>query len=403
MPTRHRRPSIHWFRERSSHLDIPPPSPDAAPVTNTDNSASDSHANALNPRQGTGPVTFSRPRWPVIATLAAALALSAAATVILHHKTPPPAPASAPPPATNPTAVKIPTQNATIAQIDAHHGATPTLFRLQEDPNVLVLDFPVLHDQARMLNRVAALIEKADMPRNRVVTEAELDAHIRATGGDPDAYYYGHDYRAADLARFFLLAAQQKVPLNPQETWLRDTLDHDGWLKPDAIGALISIPGITGVIDAASRTTIFRHELSHAVYFTDPAYVALTKHFWNDMLTATERDAMRTFLGKDGYDTKDEDLMANEGQAYLIHTRDPRYFMPAMVGIDPTREAALRGAFVDAIPEPWLKASALAVAPIVPAGTDAPKISAEPSSAPEHPLPHVPLPGEGRPWIQPIH
>ena len=86
-----------------------------------------------------------------------------------------------------------------------------------------------------------------------------------------------------------------------------------------------------------------------------------------------------------------------------IHTRDPRYFMPAMVGIDPTREAALRGAFVDAIPEPWLKASALAVAPIVPAGTDAPKISAEPSSAPEHPLPHVPLPGEGRPWIQPIH
>jgi hypothetical protein len=302
-----------------------------------------------------------------------------------------------------PTPLQIPTQTATIAQIDAHRGTTPTLFHLQEDPNVLVLDFPVLHEQAQMLNRIAALIEKADMPRDRVVTEAELDAPIHAAGGDPDAYYYGHDYRAADLARFFQLAAQQKIPLNPQETWLRDTLDHDGWLAPEANGALISIPGITAAIDAASRTTIFRHELSHAVYFTDPAYVALTKHFWNDMLTDTERAAIKAFLGKDGYDTKDEDLMANEGQAYLIHTRDPRYFMPAMVGIDPTREAILRGTFVDAIPEPWLRASALAVAPIVPTATTAPKISAEPLSAPGHPPPHAPLPGEGRPWLQPVH
>jgi len=336
----------------------------------------------------------------MIAALAAALALSVATIAILHHKTPP---ARAPAPATNPTALQIPTQTAAIAQIDAHRGTTPTLFHLQEDPAVLVLDFPVLHDQAQMLNRIAALIEKADMPRDRVVTESELDAHIRATGGDPDAYYYGHDYRAADLARFFQLAAQQKIPLNPRETWLRDTLNHAGWLKPNAVGALISIPGITGVIDAASRTIIFRHELSHAVYFTDPAYVALTQHFWNDTLTDAERTAMRTFLGKDGYDTRDEDLMANEGQAYLIHTRDPRYFMPAMIGIDPTREAILRGTFVDAIPEPWLKASALAVAPITPTATAAPKISAEPSSATEHPPPHAPLPGEGRPWLPPVH
>ncbi|WP_158924836.1 hypothetical protein [Acidisphaera sp. S103] len=300
-------------------------------------------------------------------------------------------------------ALQIPIQTATIPEIDAHRGTTPTLFHLQEDPDVLVLDFPNLHDQAQMLNRIAALIEKADMPRDRVVTEPELDAHIRAAGGDPDAYYYGHDYRAADLARFFQLAADEKIPLNPQETWLRDTLDHAGWLAPKANGALISIPGITGVIDAASRTTIFRHELSHAVYFTDPAYVDLTQRFWTTMLNDTERAAMTAFLGKDGYDTKDEDLMANEGQAYLIHTRDPRYFMPAMVGIDPTREATLRGTFVNTIPEPWLKASALAVAPIVPATTAPPEISAEPSSAPGHPPPHVPLPGEGRPWLPPVH
>jgi hypothetical protein len=300
-----------------------------------------------------------------------------------------------------PSPLHIPTQTATIAQIDANRGTTPILFHLQEDPDVLVLDFPALHDQAQMLNRVAALIEKADMPRDRVVTEAELNAHIRATGDDPDAYYYGHDYRAADLARFFQLAAAENIPLNPDETWLRGTLDHEGWLAPEANGALISIPGVTADVDPTSRTTIFRHELSHAVYFTDPAYVALTQHFWNDMLTDTERAAIRAFLGKDGYDTKDEDLMANEGQAYLIHTRDKRYFMPAMVGIDPTREAILRGTFVDAIPEPWLRESALAVAPIVPTATAAPAISAEPSSTPARPPPPVPLPGEGRPVLHP--
>jgi hypothetical protein len=127
----------------------------------------------------------------------------------------------------------------------------------------------------------------------------------------------------------------------------------------------------------------------------------LTQHFWSDLLTDKERDAIRAFLGKDGYDTKDEDLTANEGQAYLIHTRDPRYFMPEMVGIDPTRETILRGTFVDAIPEPWLRESALAVAPIIPTSTQA--VSAEPSSTPGRPLPHVPLPGEGRPELHPAH
>jgi hypothetical protein len=348
---------------------------------------------------------FSHRLWIGIAGLILAVAVGATAILLLRStwsqqmiaqrrlSAPTHAPTSSP--------AKIPTQIASIPQIDARQGTTPTLFRLQEDSNVLVLDFPDLHDQAQMFNRVAALIEKADLPRDRVVSEGELDAHIRGAGGNPDAYYYGHDYRAADLARFFQLVAQQNMPLNAEETWLRDRLDQEGWLAPEANGALISIPGIAGEIDATSRTTIFRHELSHAVYFTDPAYVALTQHLWNDLLTDTERDAIRAFLGKDGYDTKDEDLMANEGQAYLIHTRDPRYFMPAMVGIDPTRETILRGTFVDAIPEPWLRESALAVAPIVPTSTQA--VSAEPSSAPGRPLPHVPLPGEGRPELHPAH
>lgn len=149
------------------------------------------------------------------------------------------------------------------------------------------------------------------------------------------------------------------------------------------MGAQITIPGVSGDIDQTSRTTTFRHERSHAVYFTDPAYVALIRNFWNGLLTELERNAIRAFLGADGYDTTDKDLMANEAQAYLIHMHDPRYFMPAMAGIDPARESMLRATFTNSISEPWLRQSALAVAPISPASTPplaAPQaVSVEPS------------------------
>lgn len=281
---------------------------------------------------------------------------------------PAPQPQSTPRPSVSPSAspALIPydlgLRTASVDTINARREPTDALFRLDVDPAILVLDFASLHRQALMLNRVAALIEKADMPRDRVVGEVELDDHIRATSGDPDRYYGGHDYRAADLARFSRLAAAEGQPLNAEEAWLRSLLDGNGWLRPGAIGALISIPGVEAGVDPAARTTILRHELSHAVYFIDPAYVALTHHLWNDMLTAEERDAIRRFLGQQGYDTRDDDLMANEAQAHLIHTRDPRFCNPAMLGLSEARAAALRAAFIDAIPEPWLKASALAAA-----------------------------------------
>jgi hypothetical protein len=346
-------------------------------------------------------VTLRERHWWIPGALAAVVAMGAGTTFLLWPATRQPAPPPAQP--TNPIALQVPLQTATIAAIAAHRGTTPTLFRLQEDRAVLVLDFPELHAQAQMLNRVAALIEKADMPRDRVVTETELDAHIQAIGGTPDAYYYGHDYRAADLVRFFQLAEAQAVPLNLHEKWLKDLLIQQGWFNPAAVGALISISGPTADIDATSRSTILRHELSHAVYFTDPAYVALSQHLWNDLLTDTEREAIKTFLAKDGYDTTDEDLMANEAQAYLIHTRDPRYFMPAMVGIDPAREAALRGPFLDAIPEPWLRDSALTVAPIAsPAPITTTPVSDEPSSAPAHPPPQDHPAAATLPWRRPV-
>ena len=67
--------------------------------------------------------------------------------------------------------------------------------------SVIVLQFPSLAEQGRMLNRVAALIEKAGFPRDRV--RATMRSWMPASApaaATPDTFYYGHDYRAGSSA-----------------------------------------------------------------------------------------------------------------------------------------------------------------------------------------------------------
>jgi hypothetical protein len=124
-------------------------------------------------------------------------------------------------------------------------------------------------------------------------------------------------------------------------------------------GALISIPpeDASQQIDATARATILHHELAHGVFFTDPVYAAYARSFWNTALTDAQRAGFRRFLGADGYDTANDDLMLNEAQAYLIHTSDARYFVPDRVGMSEAEAAALRESFVRGMPGGWLKAA----------------------------------------------
>ena len=259
-------------------------------------------------------------------------------------------------------------QPAGEAQILANTTPIETIFRFIPNPSILVLDFTDLHQQAMMLNRVAALIEKARLPRDRVLTDAELAAAIAASGDSVDTYYYGHDYSAAALRRFFTLAGRDHVALTPQEQTLRRLLAQEGLLTPGARGALISIPhaGLDKLIDMAARATILQHELSHGEYFTNPVYAAYTRHFWATGLTDAERAAFVRFLASQGYDQADQDLMMNETQAYLMHTPDPRFFNAGVVGMTQAALDALRAGFLRNMPQGWLRddttfASSLAV------------------------------------------
>jgi hypothetical protein len=283
-----------------------------------------------------------RSRWRVAASVLVVAVLVGAAAWLLVPRT-----------RIVPAMVDLPTADE-AALLDVHTTGM-SLYRFAPAPAIVVAVFANLHAQAETLNRVAVFLEYAAAPRDRVLDDAQLRAMIAAGGVSFDSFYDGHDYRASDLARFFATADADGVKLDGAETGLRHALDA---LRqtPAAFGALISLPqGGADGLDGAARAAILRHELSHGLYFTDPAYAAMVTAWWRIMLTEDERAGFRRFLGAGHYDTTNDDLMRNEAQAYLIHTRNLRYFSPAAAGLSDTEAAALRAQFFAAMPADWLR------------------------------------------------
>jgi len=150
-----------------------------------------------------------------------------------------------------------------------------------------------------------ALVEAvvARQPRDRLLTDTELDAAIHNAGETIESYYYGHDYRAADLARFFALANRDHILLTLEEEQLRGLLRQEGWLSAEAVGALISVPraGTEKFLDAAARATLLHHDLSHGEYFTNPPYAAFTRHLWLGVMSEDARSWLPAFLARPCY------------------------------------------------------------------------------------------------------
>lgn len=251
------------------------------------------------------------------------------------------------------------------AEILSYAGDGVTVFRFAPNRRVLVLDFSSLLEQGLMLNRVAALVEKVGLPRDRVLNDTELEAAILAAGDTMETYYLGHDYQAADLNRFFALADRDGVRLRPQEDWLRQVLRQEGLLGSDARGALISIPqaGVGHGVDAAMRAGILRHELSHAEFFTSRDYAEYVRRFWRDSLGDEGRSAFRRYLATQGYDPANEDLMANETQAYLMHTPDARLFSATSLGVAEELLGRWQAEFLLGMPNGWLRDACITTLP----------------------------------------
>lgn len=240
---------------------------------------------------------------------------------------------------------------ATQAEILAHRTSAPTMFRLDANPRIFVADFPNLDRQGAAFNRTAALVEKAGLPRDRVLDDTELAAAIARTGDTPGTYYYGHNYRGRDLERFFALAERDGIRLTPEEAWLRDEVARIRRLVPaPAEFAVVSVPGLEERVDAAMREAILQHEIGHGHFFADARFAEHVGQVWRETFTEDERAAFRAFLAREGYDPGIEEVMMNEAMAYLIFTPDPRFFQPAHAGLTDDRADRLRAALREHAP-----------------------------------------------------
>ncbi len=236
------------------------------------------------------------------------------------------------------------------------------------NPSILVLDFPDLLTQGEALNRIAAFVEKRGLSHEHVLDDQELAKAISEDNSTVATYYYGHDYRSADIRRFYEAVDAQKLRLSQPERDLRTLLTQEGFLKSNANKAIISIPrkGSDPFVDAAGRQSLLRHELSHGEYFTNPIFAAYVRKFWLSGMTQADRDDFTGFLTRQGYDPANEDLMANETQAHLMNTTDRRYFNSAACGLPLGRLTALREEFLAGMPKGWLRDAMIEMLPRLP-------------------------------------
>ncbi|WP_418319277.1 hypothetical protein [Piscinibacter sakaiensis] len=302
--------------------------------------------------------------WAIVAVVAVLLA--ALTWIWLSFSQPAGAPPAPPGPAPA-TGLQSQPPAASAAETVAYRAmlsgrsADWRVMRLAENPRILVIEFPDLTSQGQAFNRLAALIEKDKAPRDRVLSDEGLARFISESGASPETFFFGHDYTADAVAAFFTLAVNQQIRLNPAELRLGNVLLAAGLLieqsdrlvaNPDR-QAVVSFTAtqadnpstaIDESVDARRRETILRHELSHGEFFTNPAYRDFCWAFWQGLMD-DERRQLRRFLNEQGYDPRNEELMVNEAQAFLMHTPDTRVFGADRIGMSPARLSELRARF----------------------------------------------------------
>lgn len=248
----------------------------------------------------------------------------------------------------------------TVRDLEASRAGVTVVHSLAANPGIVVFDFPTLSEQGRMFNRIVALVERANASREEVLNDRQLAELIRSLGRKPTTFAFGNDFRVSELTNFFNRASDAGIALNAEEVALRDFLLERRFMAarygfyqivpPDRV--VLSVPAEQGrdsadgvPISASVRRTIIRHELGHAEFYSNPRYAEYCAAFWRRTLTEAQRQAFRGFLAAHNYDTRNEDLMINEAQAYLLHTPDPAVFSAEKVRMTPDAVDRLRRSF----------------------------------------------------------
>lgn len=233
-----------------------------------------------------------------------------------------------------------------------------------ENDRVLILDMPSMREQGRMFARIIIFVERGGTPKTRIMTVPEIKEWLVTTTSSVDTLTVGNNLRASELARFFNTARNQGEPLTVEEAELYDSLLQWQVLRELGSGLavvqperlLITISQASSVngcaqctITAAQRGTILQHEMAHAKFATDTVYQDYSLWFWSNTLSPGLRERFTQFLIGRGYDSTNRELMANEAQAFLMHTPDPAMFSAASLGLSDRELNELRQAFLAGI------------------------------------------------------
>jgi hypothetical protein len=186
------------------------------------------------------------------------------------------------------------------------------VFRWEQFPSLLIIDFADYAVQDRMLKRLAFFTEKKGF-RGRLAPDSEI-AGLHA--------WNAHDYSAEGLARFFQAAREAQFPLLAEERELERILLNEGVIHRSGGGVTITA-GEGGVVsisresNASLRALFMAHEGYHGIFFIDADFRDFTRKRWRQ-LPAQARRFIVSYFGYQQYDTADENLLVNEFMAHIL-------------------------------------------------------------------------------------
>ena len=184
------------------------------------------------------------------------------------------------------------------------------VFRWDRFPSLLIFDTAGYAVQDRMLKRLAFFVEKAGF-RGRLAPDAEIA---------PLHGWNAHDYRAADIARFFEAARETNFPLLGEEKELEQILFDTGIiLKTDG-----GITGGSGGIISISRESedylrgrFMAHEGFHGIFFIDEDFRNFSRRRWEQFPPQAKR-FITSYFDFQHYDINDSYLVVNEFMAHIL-------------------------------------------------------------------------------------
>jgi hypothetical protein len=214
--------------------------------------------------------------------------------------------------------------------------------------------------QGAVFARIVLFLETRNAPKTEVLPQRELNDWFARNKLTPDLVTAGNNLRARDLARFFNTARIQNEPLLASEQQLLAGLLEaqilisvaGGYSAASPERMLITVPKPSTVPNCAACTitseiydAILAHELGHARFFLDAPYRDFVLWFWAHGLDEATRSAFVEGLKSRGYDETNRALLADEMQAFLLHTSNSQLFSAAMMGIGVEKLGAARVSF----------------------------------------------------------